>query len=203
MTITSPLFEAYVKCPTKCWLKYAGESAAGSAYAAWVQAKNEACRVEGINRLVAEVPDAERVLSVTASPPTNLKTATWRLAADLPARVPTIATRIPIVERVPSAGRGKAAQFIPVRFAWANKVGRDDKLLLAFDARFGSDIEAKAGLSPRYNNRVPAPALLSEMQLDRAVRAWKGEQDGLGHQIHAALEQNAGSPATDSTATNV
>ena len=76
MTITSQLLEAYVKCPTKCWLKYAGENAAGNAYAAWVQAKNEACRVEGINRLVAEVPDAEYMLSVAVSPTTNLKTAT-------------------------------------------------------------------------------------------------------------------------------
>jgi hypothetical protein len=100
----------------------------------WVQAKNEAYRVEGINRLVAEVPDAEHILSVAAPPTKNLKTATWRMAADLPVRVPNIETRIPIVERAPSAGRGNAAQFIPIRFAWANKVGRDDKLLLAFDA---------------------------------------------------------------------
>lgn len=133
MTITSQLVEAYVKCPTKCWLKYAGENATGNVYAAWTQAKSEACRVEGINRLVAEVPDAERVLSVAASPTKNLKTTTWRMAADLAARGPNIETRIPIVERVPSGGRGKAAQFIPIRFAWANKVGRDD-MLLAFDA---------------------------------------------------------------------
>ena len=41
---------------------------------------------------------------------------------------------ISIVARAPSAGRGKAAKFIPIRFVWANKVGRHDKLLLAFDA---------------------------------------------------------------------
>jgi len=44
----------------------------------------------------------------------------------------------------------------------------------------------QTGLGPRYNNRVPAPALLSEMQLDRNVRAWKGEQDSFGHQVYAA-----------------
>ena len=38
------------------------------------------------------------------------------------------------VERVPSAGRGKAAQFIPIRFISFNKLGKDDKLLLAFDS---------------------------------------------------------------------
>ena len=131
MTITSQLFEAYVRCPTKCWLRYSGENATGNAYAAWVHAKNEAYRAEGINRLVAEVPDAERV---AASPTKNLETATWRLAVDLPARAPNIEARIPIVERAPSAGPGKAAQFLPVQFAWTNKLGPDDKRLLAFDA---------------------------------------------------------------------
>jgi hypothetical protein len=36
MTITSQLFEAFVKCPTKCWLKHSGENGMGNAYAAWV-----------------------------------------------------------------------------------------------------------------------------------------------------------------------
>jgi predicted RecB family nuclease len=131
MTITSQLLEAYVKCPTKCWLRHAGENATGNAYAAWIQAKNEACRVKGIKRMVADVPNAERV---AASPTKNLKMATWKMAADLPARASNLETRLAIVERAPSAGRWKAAQFIPIRFAWVNKVGRDDKLLLAFDA---------------------------------------------------------------------
>ena len=120
MTITSQLLEAYVRCPTKCWLRCAGENATGNAYAAWVQAKNEVCRVEGIKLLIAEVPDGERLV---ASPTENLKAATWRMAADLPAQAPNIETRVPIVERAPSAGRGKAAQFIPIRFVWTNKVG--------------------------------------------------------------------------------
>jgi hypothetical protein len=38
------------------------------------------------------------------------------------------------VERVSSEGRGKHAQFIPIRFAFTNKLYRDDALLLAFDA---------------------------------------------------------------------
>ncbi len=43
-------------------------------------------------------------------------------------------TRLHALERIPSEGRGKAAQFIPVRFIWRNKLTKDDKLLLAFDA---------------------------------------------------------------------
>ena len=37
-------------------------------------------------------------------------------------------------------GRGKSAQFIPIRFVFTNKLGKDEKLLLAFDAFVLSEI---------------------------------------------------------------
>ncbi|MFH1603729.1 MAG: hypothetical protein ABIH03_07465 [Pseudomonadota bacterium] len=131
MKITSDVFEAYLKCPTKCWLMYAGEDATGNAYAAWVQAKREEYRVVGIKRMVAQVPADELV---EESPTPNLKTATWPMAAKFPAQSRNLKTEIPVVERIRSARRGRAAQFIPIRFVWTNKVSRDDKLLAVFDA---------------------------------------------------------------------
>src|SRR3972149_2122907 len=175
MTITSQLLEAYVKCPTKCWLRCAGENATGNAYAAWVQAKNEACRMDGIKRLVAKVPDGGRVV---ASPTENLQTATWRLAADLPAQAPNLEARIPIVERAPSTGRGKAAQFIPIRFVWANKVGRDDKLLLAFEA---------LALSKTLGRDVPAGKIIHGD--DHAVL--KVKTSGLLSEVRTLIEKTA------------
>jgi len=131
MTITPHLFEAFLKCPTKGWLRQTGESASGNVYAEWSHARDEATRIAGIKRLIAEAPDG----SVALAPPAeNLKTATWRLATDIAARAANTETRIPVIERVPSEGRGKAAQFIPVRFVWRNKLHRDDKLLLALQA---------------------------------------------------------------------
>jgi predicted RecB family nuclease len=44
------------------------------------------------------------------------------------------------VERLPSEGRGKPAQFIPIRFDPTNKLGKDAKLLLAFDALLLSEM---------------------------------------------------------------
>jgi len=38
------------------------------------------------------------------------------------------------LERAPSESRGKPPQLIPIRFVFTNKLGEDDKLLLAFDA---------------------------------------------------------------------
>jgi hypothetical protein len=44
------------------------------------------------------------------------------------------------VEQIPSAGRGRTAQFVPIRFVFRNQLHRDDKLLLAFDARVLSEV---------------------------------------------------------------
>ena len=131
MKITSQLLEAFIKCPTKCWLRHAGENATGNSYAIWGQSMTNECRLQGIKRLVAELPDAARV---TESLTKNLKATTWDIAVDIPARASNLETRVAIVECIPSTGRGKAAQFIPIRFAWANKVDRDEKLLVIFDA---------------------------------------------------------------------
>ena len=48
--------------------------------------------------------------------------------------LPSLVTCLHAIERVPSAGRGKPAQFIPIRFIFTNKLTKDDRLLLAFDA---------------------------------------------------------------------
>ena len=44
MTITPTLFEALLKCPTKCWLRAAGEAPSGNPYAEWVQSQNGSYR---------------------------------------------------------------------------------------------------------------------------------------------------------------
>ena len=132
MTITSHLFEAYLKCPTKCWLRSQGEPGEGNGYAAWTQSQNEIYRSEGIRRLIEGVPQNERIIAppVSDSP----RSAKWRLAVDLLTQAQSLESRMHAVERVPSEGRGKPAQFIPIHFVFTNKLAKDAKLLLAFDA---------------------------------------------------------------------
>jgi len=183
MTITASLFESFLKCPTKCWLRAAGEAPSGNTYAAWVTAQNESYRATETERLLAATLPGESDRSPLAE---DCKTAKWRLAMEVTARTPeqpcrsrreeansslpkpsalnqqpstnneptsqslvtsaptgqptvppsvfVAETHLHAVERVPSEGRGKAAQFIPIRFIFRNKLTRDDKLLLAFDA---------------------------------------------------------------------
>jgi hypothetical protein len=51
MTITPRLFEAYLKCPTKCFLRSLDETGAGNAYADWVHSQNASYMREGVTRL--------------------------------------------------------------------------------------------------------------------------------------------------------
>jgi predicted RecB family nuclease len=134
MRISSDLFDAFLKCSTKCWLRASGEPASGGAYAEWVKSRNRSYHATEIERLLSE-PKNEVAVS---PPPENLKAAQWHLAANLSVRAQmkpgVLESEVHAVERVPSEGRGRPAQFIPIRFIFTDKLSDDDKLLLAFDA---------------------------------------------------------------------
>ena len=115
MKPTAELFEAYLKCPTKCWLLSKGAIGEGNAYAEWVKAQNEAFRAVALRRLQETVPENERVIA----PPRgdNLKAARWRLAVDMEVSADNAVSRLDSVERVVSKGRGRPAQLSSFQFA--------------------------------------------------------------------------------------
>jgi hypothetical protein len=79
------LFEAYVKCPTKCFLRSLGETGKGNAYADWVQTQTESFRIEGIKGLLAGAAHDGCLIGLPGTE--DAKTAKWRLTADFVARV--------------------------------------------------------------------------------------------------------------------
>jgi hypothetical protein len=85
MTITPHLFEAFLKCETKCWLRSSNEPATGNAYAEWFEAKRNSYRIESANRMLETTLETERAVSPDM---TKLKTASWRLAATDLVRTP-------------------------------------------------------------------------------------------------------------------
>jgi hypothetical protein len=131
MTITSQLFEAYIKCPTKCFLKGRGEVGTGNAYAGWVREQNVLYRSEGTKRMTRG--NVCECINGT-SEAVKLKSPHWHLAVDFIARADNLESTIDLVERLPSQEGGGPAQFIPIRFIHRDKLTRDDRLLLAFDA---------------------------------------------------------------------
>ncbi len=132
MRVTACLFEAGIKCLTKCFFRSIGERGAGNAYADWVRTQSVSYNREGIKRLITQAAHHECIRGVAATK--NLKTAEWRFAVDFVARSKNLESTVHAVERIPFEGPGKSAHFIPLRFIFSNKLTRDDKLLLAFDA---------------------------------------------------------------------
>src|SRR3989337_2575803 len=139
MVISAPIFEAYLKCPSKCWFLFLGKKGDPNIYSDFFRTQNNAYRAAGIKRLMAKNKPYECI--VRQSPVLgDLKTATWLFAVDFSANNGNLESRLQAVERVPSDGRGKPVQVIPVRFNFANKLTKDDKLMMAFDALLLSEI---------------------------------------------------------------
>lgn len=67
-------------------------------------------------------------------PPVHAEEEGANEAEDKPQPKYVVESHIHAVEHVPPEGKGKAAQFVPIRCIFTNKLGKDDKLLLAFDA---------------------------------------------------------------------
>jgi predicted RecB family nuclease len=132
MIISSSLFEAYLECPTKCWLRSRGEPSTGNAYAEWARLQNEAHFENGLKQLLETFPESDRAIAPSIFE--YSKEATWRLAIDVLLQTDGLESRLQAVERMASVRRGRSVQLIPYRFQFANKVGKNDKLSLAFDA---------------------------------------------------------------------
>ena len=173
MTITSALFEAYLKCPTKFFLRSIPERGEGNEYADWVQTQNDEYRGAGIKRLAEEYAPEECVAGMLDA--ADLKTGKWRLASNIAIREYDLETSIHAVERDPSGARGKGVQLIPIRFVSNNKITKDDRLLLAFDALALSGVLGKAasfGKIIHGSSQVAAKINLSEpLAAARAVIA--------------------------------
>jgi hypothetical protein len=142
MNVTSALFESFLKCSTKCYLRSTAQAGAGNAYAEWVRAQNDAYRSKMAKQVIEAVEDTDGPVVLPGAK--DLKTTAWRLAVDLPVKAGTTESRIHAVEHLPRQGGGKPAQFIPIRFTFFNKLTKDDRLLVTFDALVLSEVLGRA-----------------------------------------------------------
>src|SRR5262245_22084586 len=135
MKITSDLFHAYLKCSTKCWLRATNEPTTENDYPKWVKAQNQSYRAAEVARLVATSPTNEIAHSPDLKDVKDVNTA--RLATNLMTDAQlgsnVLESDLHAVQLVPAKDRSPA-HVVPIRFKFTNKLDRDDKLLLAFDA---------------------------------------------------------------------
>ena len=81
--IIPSLFEAFLKCPTKCWLRATDESPSGNTYAEWVKTQNEFFRTTETERLLANASEDEPARWPSTE---NPKAGKWRLAVNMVAQ---------------------------------------------------------------------------------------------------------------------
>ncbi len=134
MKITADIFEAHLKCQTKCWLRSIGEPFSGNVYAEWVAMQNHSYRATQTEQLIARSSIHELELSPATG---NLEVEKWRIATSLIVQAQinncVLESDLHGMERVSSKIMDHPAELIPIRFIFNNKLGKDDKLLLAFD----------------------------------------------------------------------
>ena len=80
MKITAEVFQAYLKCNTKCWFYSLCKRGEETEYAAWVKHRNDSHYSTGINHLFELSTVEESTASFDRG---DLKTARWRLARGL------------------------------------------------------------------------------------------------------------------------
>ena len=78
MKITSHIFQAYLKCKTKCWFIFFGKTGKGNEYDVWVKDRNDSYYGAGIKRLVEGLQQNEYVFKFGDR---GFEKARWRLAA--------------------------------------------------------------------------------------------------------------------------
>src|SRR5260221_12508037 len=56
MKITADLFNAYLDCPTKSWLRGRGETSSGNLYSHWAASQEQVYRRKAIKHLLGVIP---------------------------------------------------------------------------------------------------------------------------------------------------
>lgn len=129
--ITTKIFEDYLNCETKAYLRAIGKAGKGNSFADWIRLQNALFGSLGMKKLAEGIPPHECL----NNPPDaeRLKRAKWRLAANFVARTKDLQSSIQALIRTAKTGRTRFVDFIPIRFVFKNHLARNDKLLLTFD----------------------------------------------------------------------
>jgi len=116
--VTSRLFEAYLACPTKCYLQFIGEVGGKNDFAVWNESLRESYRREGILKLTT---DHSSVLKVAALEMDSWKSVSWHLVLSPIVQAQNIEANLHLVQRIAQKKLDKSSELVPVRFVPENK----------------------------------------------------------------------------------
>ena len=131
MVISDTIFEAFLECPTKCWLQYNQKPGDDNVYTNFVKKQGNEYRSFGLSQFVLKTNPEKCVQSPLVQVP--IKKIKWLLAYDFVAEKGNWISRPDAVERVVNK-EDNTTRLLPIRFICKSKVGKINKILLAFDA---------------------------------------------------------------------
>lgn len=130
--IDETLFSAYLKCETKFYLKFAGETGSDIEFANCKQRLVRRYKEEGQEQLRHSFRPDE--LFVGTPSVSAFRKKEYRLIIDCVLQVDGIKSHIHALEKMNTRGSRRSTPYAPVRFIPTGKITKQDKLLLAFDA---------------------------------------------------------------------
>ena len=110
--VTSELFEAYLACPTKCYLLSIGEVAPGNDYTNWNDTWHKTYCLAGLQRLMKDHPQA---IDESVQPTGNWKGSRWDFSINQILRTQNCEAHLHAVQRIARDGTNQLSQFIPIR----------------------------------------------------------------------------------------
>ena len=137
MKLTSSLFGAYLKCPTKCFLWSRGEKGTENAYGHWARRQDEFYQREAGQHVRMECPGNELMNPIGVE---SLKTSNWRWALDFTAETKQGSFSVQALRRDASRTEEIPAAIVPIHFVFRNKLTIHDEMLLTFDGLMMSEV---------------------------------------------------------------
>jgi predicted RecB family nuclease len=149
MVITEDIFGAFLQCETKSYLTLAGAVGDRRQLTDWERQLTEDYQQQFFTRLRSHCRDSELLRGVTLAQ--ALAQHQCRFALDCVVQTRELQSHIPMLERVPPAGKTSHLAYIPVRLLPREKLTRQDKLLVAFDALV---LATAAGTVPHFGKII-------------------------------------------------
>jgi predicted RecB family nuclease len=169
MLITEEIFQAYLKCETKSYLKSSGVVGEQHIFTDWdrgliAEFKRQVCAQLRSNH-------HEDEYLVAGSLTQALKNDKCCLAFDCMVQTPELQSQIHILERLTSASKTKHNPYIPVRLIPREKITLPDKLLLAFDALV---LSVATGQAPSFGKIIHGREYsVAKVKLDELMKSIK------------------------------
>lgn len=131
MLITSQVFEDFLKCPTKIWLRSNNEIGTGNSYFYWLRNQQNEFRTLAAKKL--DTLFYESNIKVNQSTKIKLNTSRY-LYHNYIAKSDSLESSIDAFESISNQQQTKHSNIIIFRFVVKNKITKEDKIILAYNA---------------------------------------------------------------------